>query len=692
MLLINQLLAFRPNKKDLIFATKTFLAGMLALYIAFALNLAYPIWAVGTVFVIANPYAGMTSSKSIYRLLGTLLGAVVAVIVTPLFINTPMIFTLFLAVWVGWCLYFSLLDRTPRSYIFMLAGYTTVIICFNAIYAINTTSIFDMAIGRFLEISLGVVCSAVVTLTIFPVHIGPAIETRVIKTFKDTQTIFDKILLEQQRQQDYSHLLGGLARDISDIHVMAVYLSYEKSTLQGMTKPLQEMLNQMVMLVSNLVAISECVKKLDLISPLYRQELAKIHSKILVFLESTEIIEQDQMLKIAKKFDEDFDVLFRKAQEEQQYLLLSLKMDLRHFVQNIREIKFLWQGIQQGNVKLPESISSFDQQDPKLHRDHGIAIRGGISAALVVLIATGFWIISGWSAGFMLAEMAAICACILTFLDDPVPALKVFIQASIYASVMVFIYAYGIFPYVTSFWQLMLVLAPFIIYCLTLFPYPPLIGFSLPLLMGTVMGLNLQNRYHLDQITFFDASIATVMGPIIAVFIIHLVRSMSPEMTVKRILSLHYHAIRQAIHLSYSVEFRRHLRSMLDRIGILNTKLIQSEELKTQINLALIETSAVIDLARIQELIQQLPEQNHMVSQLKRLQEKLDELFKNKERRLLNLEIEGEILNLLNALNFELNEYKDDDVSVRIILSLHNIQSSLCHLSSVVRPIRQLGT
>lgn len=44
MLLTKQLLAFRPNKMDWIFATKTFIAGMLALYVAFALNLAYPIW------------------------------------------------------------------------------------------------------------------------------------------------------------------------------------------------------------------------------------------------------------------------------------------------------------------------------------------------------------------------------------------------------------------------------------------------------------------------------------------------------------------------------------------------------------------------------------------------------------------------------------------------------------------------
>jgi uncharacterized membrane protein YccC len=56
--------------------------------------------------------------------------------------------------------------------------------------------------------------------------------------------------------------------------------------------------------------------------------------------------------------------------------------------------------------------------------------------------------------------MAAITACILTFLDDPVPALKIFIRSSIYAAILVFIYAYGIFPHITAFWELAVVLAP----------------------------------------------------------------------------------------------------------------------------------------------------------------------------------------------------------------------------------------
>jgi len=680
MLLTKQLLAFRPNKMDWIFATKTFVAGMLALYIAFSLNLAYPIWAIGTVFVIANPYSGMTSSKSLYRVVGTLLGAIVSIAVTPLLINTPWLFTFFLAAWVGFCLYISLLDRTPRSYVSMLAGYTTVIICYNIIYYADTVSIFDMAIGRFLEITVGVVCSAIISTTIFPMHIGPAVQIRVAKTIQDTNALFDQILLDQKQLHHYNQLLGNITRDTSDIHAMAVHLSYEKSSLQGMTKPLQEMLHQLTVLVANLVAMSERMKQLDQMDMTYRAHLKDVHGHIAEFLKDEHVIKEQELNLLPSQFESDFDALITSARPEQAVILNGLKMDMRHFIQNVRAVKLIWQRIQRGDDSLPESIAPLTTRYPSLHRDHGVAVRGGVSAFIIIMIATAFWILSGWKAGFMLAEMAAITACILTAMDNPIPALKMFIRANIYAAVVVFIYAYGIFPHVTSFWELGVVLTPFIIFCLMLFPHPPLTGLGLPLLMGTVMGLNFQNTYALDQITFFDASIGSLIGPIISVYVIHLVRAMSPDITVQRILAMHYKALRKALYLSYGAEFKRHLRSMLDRIGVLNSKVaVQSQSLKKEIHLALIETSAVIDLTRLQELINKLPEQAAIVFLIEDLQQSLDDYFRAKEMQRAHADILQNLLHSLAVVQAATDEVENPDVAQRLKISLNNIRSSLCH-------------
>lgn len=683
MLLIKPLLAFRPNKLDWIFASKTFIAGMLALYIAFELNLSYPIWAIGTVFVIANPYSGMMASKSIYRILGTLIGAIFAIAVMPHLVNTPWLFTFVLATWVGICLYLSLIDRSPRSYVVMLAGYTAVIICFNSIYYIETVSIFDMAVGRFLEISLGVVCSAVVSATIFPMHIGPVVELRVTKTMQDTKQAFDSILSDPAHTDNYTQLLTNITRDTTDIHSMAVHLSYETSKFKGMTKPLQELLHQVTMLVANLVAMSERIKQLDQIDLTYRPYLLEFHQKIDDFLEGENAILEDELKHLPEHFDQEFQTITEHATAKQQVILGSLKMDIRHFIQNVRAVKFIWQCMQQGNHSLPESIVPLTTTYPSLHRDYGVAVRGGISAFLTTNIACAFWILSGWKMGFMVAEMAAITACILTFLDDPVPALKIFIRSSIYATILVFIYAYGIFPHITAFWELAVVLAPFIMFCVMLYLHPPLHALGLPLIMSTIMGLNLQNRYLMDQITFFDASIATVIGPIITVCIMQMVRSMSPEMTVKRMLALHYKAMRESIAMSYGTGFRIHLRSMLDRIGVLNTKLIQSEQLKIEINNALIESSAAIDLTRLQELVQKLSPESTTTSAIFKLQGLLNQWLSEKAVTQPDDNLRQALIQQFDQVLQDAQAVGDQDIRQRIEISVNNIRNSICHIHLV---------
>ncbi|WP_341473465.1 FUSC family protein [Serratia marcescens] len=51
--------------------------------------------------------------------------------------------TVVLSLWVGFALYVSLLDRTPRSYAFMLAGYSTAMIVNNAITYIGPARVSD---------------------------------------------------------------------------------------------------------------------------------------------------------------------------------------------------------------------------------------------------------------------------------------------------------------------------------------------------------------------------------------------------------------------------------------------------------------------------------------------------------------------------------------------------------------------
>ena len=552
-MLFKQLLAFRPSRLDLIFACKTFVAGMLALFISFELDLINPMWSIGTVMIIANPYSGMVASKCVYRLIGTVAGAIIALLLTPYFINTPWLFTVVLSLWVGFALYVSLLDRTARSYVFMLAGYSTVMIVYNAITYIDTYSIFDIALARVLEISVGVIATAVVSATFFPVHIGALIKQRVNKALNDLEATFEKLITVQKTPENYTQILSVITRDTSDIHALAVHLTYEKGELNGMTKPLQEMLHQVSLVVANLVALSQRVKQLEQLQLINLvPHLTEIREQTLIFLKQENVLSARDLQTLPNGFEARFSELLEKATPAQQIVLAALKMDVRHFIANILAVRLLWQQIQQGDKELPAEITAITTKYPSLHRDHGIAVRGGISAVLVTLIVTGLWILSGWKAGFMMAQMGAVTACILTALDNPVPILRIFMWGSVVSAGLVFLYAFGILPHVTQFWQLALVLFPVFMVAVTMMANQSLMPVGMVLGINTMMGLNLHNKYTMDAVSYLDSSFAMVLGVLVSLIVIDLVRAVSPDTSATRILALHYQAMRQALDLSYS--------------------------------------------------------------------------------------------------------------------------------------------
>lgn len=683
-MLLKQILAFRPSRLDLIFALKTFIAGMLALFVSFELDLINPMWSIGTVLIIANPYSGMVSSKCVYRVVGTIGGAVIALTLTPHLINTPWIFTVVLSLWVGFALYVSLLDRTPRSYAFMLAGYSTAMIVFNAITYIDQYNIFDIALARVIEISIGVISSAVVSATILPMHIGSAIKQRVIKTLKDTENLFAN-LLNTDLQQNNTQLLAAITRDTTDIHALAVHLSYEKGELHGMTKPLQEMLHQISMVVANLVALSERIKQLQELRFIetHAEKLQQLSAHVVQFLEQKDLIVDENILQLPDEFESDFASLMESASTHQQVLVAAMKMDVRHFISNVLAVKVLWQRIQQGNKEIPDNITPMTTKYPSLHRDHGVAIRGGISAVLITFIVTGVWIVSGWKAGFMMAQMGAVTACILTALDNPVPVLRIFIWGSIASAVLVFVYAFGIFPHVTTFWELGLVLLPMFLFAVSMMANQMLMPVGMVLGINTMMGLNLHNAYSMDAVSYLDSSFAMILGVLVSLIVIDVVRAMSPDTSASRILALHYRAMRQAIYLPYGLDFKVHLRSMLDRIGILNSKMVQSDEIKTSIHQALIESSSIVDLSRLQELANQFPQTSELTQHIGVLQQNLDELFRAKEND--ENDTTALVERIYRAL-FELKQLasnvEDMTMRQRLLISLNNIAYSMCHVSS----------
>ena len=217
---------FNISKDAWLFTFKTTIAAIIALYISLAFNLDNPGWAVTTVFIASQPFSSSTLSKGLYRFLGTFLGATGALILVSNFVDTPIILCTALALWTATCLYISLQDRSPRSYMFMLAGYTISFIAFPSVS--TPENIFTISISRVQEILIGVTISGVIHSIVLPNQIFKAVKHTLDRWISDVYKLIGVTLEHQEKKQEIGYeILHSVANYPLNLERLADHLQYD---------------------------------------------------------------------------------------------------------------------------------------------------------------------------------------------------------------------------------------------------------------------------------------------------------------------------------------------------------------------------------------------------------------------------------------------------------------------------------
>ena len=110
--------------------------------------------------------------QGLYRLLGTLGGALVAVGLVAWLNPQPTLFFVALVLWLGMCTFCASLLRNFRAYAFVLAGYSALIVGVPAVMTPDQT--FSLAVARVTEIGLGIVCVSLLSVLVWPRSAGGA--------------------------------------------------------------------------------------------------------------------------------------------------------------------------------------------------------------------------------------------------------------------------------------------------------------------------------------------------------------------------------------------------------------------------------------------------------------------------------------------------------------------------------------
>lgn len=525
-----------PGWRDWLFSAKAFLAAALALGVGMAAGLDRPYWAMASVYIASQPLSGATRSKALFRVLGTLLGAAAAVALVPTLANAPVLLVGAVALWTAVCLGLALLDRTPRSYVFMLAAYSLSIIGLPSVDA--PAGVWDVAVARSEEIVVGIVCASLVQTLIFPRHVGPALGER-IGAWLAEATGWGLDVLEGRETADTARASRrSLVAGIAELDALAGHLGHDPSVQAQALGSVRLLRSRMLMLLPLLSSLSDRLTALRQAGPLPRAAEAVVGRVVARLRRSPADPELEAATAALAPADQ---------RDWSSMLLVDLSLRLRELVELQSDCEMLHRAILTGcQTAAPLRYRASLPAPARRHQDWVMAAFSGGAAGLAVAITCTLWIQTGWPEGFIAAEMVAVVCCFFATMDDPVPAILGFLRWTVMTLVIDAVYLFAVLPLVHDFVPLLMVLAPpFLIFgVLAARPETAPIGLALAANGATLLSLG--NVFSADFGSYLNAAVATVLGMVVGTVVTAIVRSVGAEWSAHRLWRLNWRDMARA--------------------------------------------------------------------------------------------------------------------------------------------------
>jgi len=572
-----------PSIRDWLFSVKTFAASMLALYIALVFQLPRPYWAMASVYIVSNPFVGATRSKALYRALGTALGAAAAIALVPPFVETPMLFSVIVATWTGTLLYLAISDRTARSYVFMLAGYTMPLIALPTVT--DPTTVFDVAIARTEEITLGIVCASVVGSTILPSRLAPTLIERADAWFRDAAWYGRETLSGHIAGKALSACRQRLAATVNQLEFLLSQLSYDH------THP-------------EILARAEALRgRMQLFLPMmsaFADPLIALRRDLQVWPEGLDGLLGDA----ARWFDEPLPTRAADMRDDAGDPTAESLRARVAALQPAREGLVSWQGALLSNAlwRLGQLIDVW--QDCRALRaliaheagawrpryrhwrlggterfyDRGMMLFSCLVPVSAILVACWLWVSSGWHDGAGAVTLAAVACCFFAALDDPAPMVFRFFLATAASVVFAGLYLFVALPKVHDFAMLVLLFSgPFILIG-TLIPRPAFNIATMLVAVNTATFISVQSAYEADFLVFLNSNIAGVAGLLFAYLWTRITRPFGAELAARRLLRSSWSDVALSASPTPIADQRNLTSRMVDRLMQLIPRLAASDD------------------------------------------------------------------------------------------------------------------
>ncbi|MFO2466074.1 FUSC family protein [Pseudomonas sp. 15FMM2] len=553
-----------PPARDWFYGVRTFAASMIALYIAMLMQMPRPYWAMATVYIVSSPFVGPTSSKALYRAIGTFLGAMAAVFFVPMFVQTPYLLVVVIALWTGILLFLSLHLRTANSYALMLAGYTLPLIALPVVD--NPLAVWDVAEARTEEIFLGIAVAAVVGAMFWPRRLAPVFDDSVGKWFADATVYSQRFLTRNVQPEDVTRLRGGMVATFNTLELMIGQLPHEGARPQTVRNT-KELRGRMIHLLPVVDALDDALYALERRTPELVGRFAPLLTAANQWLESTTKDAPVERWRILRDQLEALQPDADALDDRHQLLFSNALYRLGEWIDLWQDCRSLQAAIQcesQAPWRAVYRHWRLGRLTPFL--DRGLMFYSAFSTVSAIIVASVLWILLGWTDGGSAVILAAVACSFFASMDDPAPQIYRFFFWTAMSVLFASLYLFLILPNLHDFPMLVLAFAvPFI--CVgTLTVQPRFYLGMLLTIVNTSSFISIQGAYDADFLSFANSNLAGPMGLLFAFVWTLIARPFGAELAAKRLTRFSWRDIVSLTEPATLAEHRHMAAQMLDRL------------------------------------------------------------------------------------------------------------------------------
>jgi len=572
---LQALLARWPTRR-LSFALANTLAVTAALYLAFAFDLQRPYWAAFSVFIVAAPLSGMVRSKAIYRLAGTLVGGAGALLMVPPLVQSPPLLCIAMSAWVGFWVWLSLLDRSPRSYVPLLAGYTAAIVGLAVVDA--PEAIFDTMVARLEEISLGITCAALAHTLFFPRDVRGELGRRTAQAIRDCAGCMAQTLAGEATPAQAAMASTRLAQAVGELYALHTHLafdSWDAPRIAGSVRVLQDRLAGLLPALSNARGALEALR----VHGALRAPLAARVNALVRWAQALADASgpadapalppalQGSATASPPRGGRGDAALIEQAATTHLLALAALFEDCRLLARAVRE----------PDAALPARLARETRVATRvpLYADRGVALLAGVTATAGMLASCALWILGSWPEGGIAVQFVAIGCSLFANQDQPARVLLSALVGVLLALPVAALYQFAILPGLDGFAPLALALAPAMLALGYMQSVERLAGLALISGITFTGALALQETYQADFAVFVNVNLAQIAGLLLSLAIMRVLRTLDPAWNARRLARANWRALARMAERGCESARTRPVQ-MLDRAGQVSVRLQQA--------------------------------------------------------------------------------------------------------------------